>query len=117
MHSLRRARNITSMVLACFILSLGVAMMAPAMAGVPMFDDICSVDAGLAADGSEHSGSVAEHLVHCPACVHSAAPPPIETVAAVQVHAPAASPAPPVQPALHEPPPAPWTARGPPSLS
>jgi hypothetical protein len=117
MHRLRRARNITSMVLAWFVLSLGVAIMAPAMASMPMLDDICAVDAELAADGSGHSGSVPDHLVHCPACVHSVAPPPTHKLAAVQVHAPAAAPAMPVQPALPEPPLAPWTARGPPSLS
>ena len=110
MHSLRRARQLTWMVLAWFVLSLGVAVLAPAVAGAA--DEICSV----AAD--EHgSGVPPAHVVHCPACVHSAAPPPSEVVAAVHLHAPASSPPSVAQAFSPLEPRSRWTARGPPTIS
>lgn len=117
MHSLRRARNLARMVLAWFVLSLGVALVAPAVAGGPMFDDICSVDSELAAGGQGPSGSAPDHVVHCPACLHSAAPPMADAVAAVHLHAPASAPPMAAEPAPYQAPYVSWTARGPPSLS
>lgn len=112
MHSLRRARQLTWMVLAWFVLSLGVAVLAPAVAGQPGSEEICSV----AADEHE-SGVPPAHVVHCPACVHSAAPPPAEVVAAVHLHAPVSEPPAAAETFPPQEPRRPWTARGPPSLS
>ncbi|MEJ5991221.1 DUF2946 family protein [Ramlibacter sp. PS3R-8] len=117
MHSLRRARHLAAMALAWFVLSLGIAVMAPALAGPALFDDICSVDSARAADGQRHSGSGPDHVVHCPACLNTAAPPPVDAVAVVHMHAPASGLPLAAQPAPHQAPPAPWTARGPPFLS
>jgi hypothetical protein len=112
MHSLRRARHLALMVLAWFVLSLGVALIAPVFAGNYLPEEICSVAAG------EHgSGTPPAHVVHCPACVHTAAPPPAEVVAAVLLHAPSSEPAAAVQAFPPQEPRSPWTARGPPSLS
>jgi hypothetical protein len=112
MHRLRHARHFAAVALAWFVLSLGIALLAPAMSGAYLLEDICSVDA----NGQDGSGPP-DHVVHCPACVNTAAPPPAGVVAAVHLHAPAAAPLPAAEMPLPAPPPAPWTARGPPSLS
>lgn len=119
MHSLRRARKLAVSVLAWFVLSLGVALLAPAFAGGGLPQEICSVDTDLQAshEQDDQGGQVPGHVVHCPACLLTAAPPPPEVVAAVHLHAPAVAPAVPSRSLPPEAPRAAWTARGPPSLS
>jgi hypothetical protein len=116
MHRLRRARHLAFAMLAWFLLSLGVAGLAPAMAGSYLPDEVCSVDAGQRSDGQD-PGAPVDPVVHCPACVHTAAPPPADPVAAVHVHAPAIATVIAVRQLPPQPPVGAWSARGPPSLS
>ena len=118
MHRLRQARHLARLVLAWFVLSLGVAVASP-MVQPQGLEFICSGGAmKVLVKTSEGVKQVSTHTLDCPLCAHIGSPPPLETGFAAE----------PVQPLAHALRPvgaarmawlaaAPLPARGPPSFS
>lgn len=77
MHALRSARHLARLVLAWFVLSLGVAMASPVVQPQSL-ELICTSSGALkvlikSADGVKEASS---HTLDCPLCSHIGSPPP-----------------------------------------
>jgi hypothetical protein len=87
MDSLRTAHRLAKLVLAWFVLSIGVAMASPIV--LPQRMELLCAGSGITkllvktADGTEAAPS---HGVHCALCVQASAPPPARPAAAVPPH-------------------------------
>lgn len=115
MQQLRRARQLTRLVLAWFALAIAAAVLAPAFAS-PVPDVVCS-SSGIQLQDNGPPGLPGDHAAHCVLCLHVAAPPPLPQLPAVPVELAGVVPL----PALSKPLPphsaAPLPARGPPAFS
>ena len=83
MHFLRQARFLARLVLASFVLSLGVAIASP-LVNPQSIELICATGGAMkliikSADGSEASSS---HTLDCPLCASVAPPPPVISLVA-----------------------------------
>ncbi len=85
MHTLRHARVLARLVLAWFVLSLGVAVASPLVKPQAM-ELICSGSGivKLVVFTDDGAKEVPSHTLDCPLCVQSSAPPPVVTVAVPQ---------------------------------
>ena len=110
----RRHRFLARLVLAWFALWLGAGVASPVIAAAAS-GVVCS----LAAPQShgEHGAPLASAAMHCPLCVPAAAPPVSLTALALPDCGPASVPVVASQASLPAAQQAPWSARGPPSLS
>src|SRR5450830_216113 len=82
MHTLRHARYLARLMVAWFVLSLGVAVASPLVAPLDM-ELVCSSTGAMkvlvkSADGS--TASQTGHTLDCPLCAALGAPPPVHTV-------------------------------------
>ena len=82
MHTLRHARDLARLMVAWFVLSLGVAVASPLVAPLDM-ELVCSSTGAMkvlvkSADGS--TASQTGHTLDCPLCAALGAPPPVHTV-------------------------------------
>jgi hypothetical protein len=87
MHSLRTAHQLAKLVLAWFVLSIGVAIASP-MVQPQRMELLCSGVGTTklmvkAADGSE---PLRTHGLDCAMCIQASAPPPLQAITAVPPH-------------------------------
>ncbi len=118
MHCLRSARTVARLVLAWFVLSLGVAVASP-MVNPKAMQLICSASGSvkLLVQSDDGLTEVASHTLDCPLCAASGSPPPAVRTAAepVQPLSHALRPLPAAHMAWRTA--APLPARGPPAFS
>ena len=117
MSRLRAARHLARLVLAWFVLFVGVATAAPFLEGADLAG-LCSASASQPAGSGDPADGLPGHGLHCPLCLPTIAPPPpllapaiapaplppyvLQPIAAARIAALAAAPLP---------------ARGPPSFA
>lgn len=83
MHTLRHARHLARLMVAWFVLSLGVAVASPLVAPLDM-QLVCSSTGALKVLVKSDDGSKATqtgHTLDCPLCAALGAPPPVHTLA------------------------------------
>lgn len=117
MLSLRRAHNLARLVLAWFVLSLGVALAAPLVSPQSM-EMVCSASGSkLVVHTDQGAVEMNAAQMHCPMCLPAGAPPPMAMPALGALRLP--SFALPAAPAHHvsQHVALPWQARAPPHLS
>lgn len=119
MHRLRRSATLVRLVLAWFVLALGVAVAAPAVQPRAM-ELVCSAGGGaklvVVGEAADHDGPASHHSIECPLCLGVTPPPAPQRAqggASPQVQVLQAMAAAPVAAAAG----APLPPRGPPVLS
>lgn len=97
MESLRRTRHLARLLLACFAVALGVAMLSPLVHAGGM-ERVCSATDGprwVAKGGNDSATDARAHGLECALCLPSMLPPAtVQALAAPRELAPCAAPAP-----------------------
>lgn len=116
MSALRRTRQLARLVLACFVLALGVASAAP-LVHPQAIQLVCGAGGQLKAVVQTDDGAVELGAAHldCALCLVASAPPPAPFVAPQPPHIPALAWSPVEAPARHGAAAMPWQARAPPA--